>query len=68
MLLQRRIVLGTPKSPIMVLEKHSIDTSKYCLNEVRKELLEHAEASNSDVWGFYPGMKNEKEQYPSKQR
>lgn len=67
MLLGRKILLGSEEKPLIVLEKHSADLSKFNLDSAKSELNEYIsqDSGESFTWGYFPGMEeSEKEKYP----
>ncbi len=68
MLIERKIILGEEKDPLMVLEKHSIGASYYCFASAQEELLKYEKEKAEDgcTWGFFPGLEKDEESiYPN---
>ena len=62
MLVETTIVLGNKEKPLMVLEKHKIESSYYDFISAYEELVKYAkkQADNSFTWGYFPELEVDK--------
>jgi len=62
MVLERRVIFGNNKDPMMVLEKYSCTLSPMKLDKTKVELLKYIEqeAGSSSTWGYFPAFNPER--------
>lgn len=66
MLLNKKIILGTEKKPLMILEKHSINKNDFNFEKAKQELqkYEKEKAENQCTWGYFPQLNPNPKEYP----
>lgn len=59
-LLEKKIIVGTKKAPLMVLEKHSYEPTEFDFLRAKEELfiLEQKFAKDHGTWGYFPQIED----------
>ena len=61
----KRLILGPPENPLMVLEKYPLDFEYTYFSNAYSELLQKSRVNGASTWGYYPELAGStKEQYP----